>query len=128
VTDEQYRALAAWRYALRRFLRSSENAARREGVSPSQYQLMLFVRAFNAGAPTIADLAERLQIHHQSVVGLIDRSESAGLLRRLPDRRDRRRVRIALTAQGAAILRRLVIENSRTLASLRRDFMPPLRG
>jgi DNA-binding MarR family transcriptional regulator len=127
-TETDYRALAAWRYALRRYLRSSENAARREGVSPSQYQLMLFVRGFPTGRPTIADLAERLQVQHQSAVGLIDRSESAGLVRRAPDPRDRRRVRITLTARGGAILRRLVLEHYRTLASLGRAFVPPIRG
>ncbi len=128
LTDADYRALATWRYALRRFLRSSENAARREGVSPSQYQLMLFVRGFPERAPSIADLAERLQLRHQSAVGLIDRSERAGLVRRAPDPVDRRRVRITLTSRGASILRRLVLEHYRTLESLGRAFVPPARG
>jgi DNA-binding MarR family transcriptional regulator len=128
LTDSDYRALATWRYALRRFLRSSENAARREGVSPSQYQLMLFVRGFAKGAPSIGDLAERLQLRHQSAVGLIDRCELAGLVRRASDPLDRRRVRITLTARGAAILRRLVLQHYGTLASLGRSFVPPVRG
>lgn len=126
-TDADYRALAAWRYALRRFLRFSEEAARREGISPSQYQLMLFVRGFPGGEPAIADLAERLQVHHQSAVGLVDRSESAGLVRRVPDSSDRRRVRIALTTRGSSLLRRLVDQHFRTIAALGRDFVPPVR-
>ena len=127
-TEADYRRLAAWRYALRRFLRFSEEAARRAGVSPSQYQLMLFVRGFPDGAPAIADLADRLQIHHQSAVGLVDRSESAGLVRRVPDSSDRRRVRIALTPRGTSLIRRLVVEHLRTIAALGRDFTPPVRN
>ena len=127
LTDADYRALASWRYALRRFLRFSETAARRAGISPSQYQLMLFIRGFPEGSPSIADLAERLQVHHQSAVGLVDRSASARLVRRVPDRRDRRRVRVALTPRGDAILRRLVLEHFRTIAELGSDFVPPIR-
>ena len=127
-TEADYRALAGWRYALRRFLRFSEEAARRAGVSPSQYQLMLFVRGFPGGVPAIADLAERLQVHHQSAVGLVDRSESAGLVRRVPDSSDRRRVRIALTPRGASLIRRLVVEHLRTIAALGREFVPPVRN
>src|SRR6202011_2267846 len=40
LTEGDYRALARWRYALRRFLRFSETAARRTGISPNQYQLL----------------------------------------------------------------------------------------
>jgi DNA-binding MarR family transcriptional regulator len=71
--EERYRRLAEFRYALRRFLRSSENACRRAGVQPTQYQLLLFVQAFPGGRPAVANLADRLQIRHQSTVGLIDR-------------------------------------------------------
>jgi len=68
----------------------------------------LFVRGFSGLPPTIAELAERLQVEHQSAVGLVDRSARAGLVRRRPDREDRRRVRVALTRRGARVLFRLV--------------------
>src|SRR5215468_12410161 len=64
--EADYRRLARFRVALRRFLRFSENAARRAGISPAQYQLLLFVRSSDGGPPSIRDLAERLQILHQS--------------------------------------------------------------
>ncbi len=106
-----YARLARFRYALRRFLHFSEAQARAAGISPNQYQLMLFVRAFD-DPPTIADLAERLQIEHQSAVGLLDRSVEAGLVRRRRDRADARRVRVALTPRGAALLASLVAAHS----------------
>jgi DNA-binding MarR family transcriptional regulator len=117
-TETDYRRLATFRYALRRFLHFSESAARASGLSPTQYQLLLFVRGFPGTAPSVADLAERLQIAHQSAVGLIDRSARAGWVRRRRDRRDARRVRIALTPAGRRVLERLVLAHSPELARL----------
>jgi DNA-binding MarR family transcriptional regulator len=125
LTDEDYRRLARWRRALRRFLRFSEEAARRAGVSPTQHQVLLFIRGFEQGRPTIADLAERLQVRHQSAVGLIDRCQRGGFVRRAPDPLDRRRVRIELTPRARRLLDRLTREHLRELASLREAF--PLR-
>ncbi len=118
--ESDYQRLARFRYALRRFLRFSEEAARRAGVSPGQYQLLLFVRSYGTAPPTVADLAERLQIRHQSAVGLIDRCVRAGLACRRRDLRDARKVRVRLTAQGARLLTRLVLEHYRGIAELRR--------
>jgi len=117
-SDDDYRALAAWRYALRRFLAASEEITRSAGVSPTQYQLLLFIRGDPGRAPTIADLAERLQIRHQSAVGLVDRCEAAGLVRRRRDESNRRRVFVTMTRRGAALLERLASEHLRTIGSL----------
>ena len=120
MTESAYLRLARFRYALRRFLRFSENAARKASVSPAQYQLMLFVRAFPGGRPTVADMAEQLQVKHQSAVGLIDRCARSGLIRRERDVKDGRRVRLRLTSAGARLLARLVLEHYRGLADLRK--------
>jgi DNA-binding MarR family transcriptional regulator len=121
--QRDYTRLARFRVALRRFLHFSEAQARSEQISPNQYQLMLFVRGF-PGSPTIAELAERLQIRHQSAVGLVDRSERAGLVRRRSDREDRRRVRVELTPDGDKILSRLVAAHAREFDR----FLKALRG
>ncbi len=120
LTESDYSRLARFRYALRRFLRFSETAARNASVSPAQYQLLLFVRAFPGGWPTVADMAERLQVQHQSAVGLIDRCARAGLIRRERDKRDGRRVRLRLTSAGTRLLARLVLEHYQGLAELRK--------
>jgi DNA-binding MarR family transcriptional regulator len=126
-TEADYRALAAWRYALRRFLAASEEITRSAGVSPTQYQLLLFIRGDPDHDLTIADLAERLQIRHQSAVGLVDRCAAAGLVRRRRDDANRRRVFVTMTRRGAALLERLASEHFRTIESLGKSFEPPLR-
>ncbi|MGH8024732.1 MAG: MarR family winged helix-turn-helix transcriptional regulator, partial [Limisphaerales bacterium] len=42
----EYETLAAFRYALRRFLHFSEQAARTVGLTPQQHQAMLAIKGF----------------------------------------------------------------------------------
>jgi DNA-binding MarR family transcriptional regulator len=103
-----YRALAAFRYEIRKFLAFSERAARSHGVEPQQHQLLLAVRGFPGNArPTIGDIAERLCVEHHTTVGLVDKLEGRGFVRRERGTEDRREVFIELTATGTALLRKL---------------------
>lgn len=101
LSDHDYRMLAEFRYALRRFLSLSETAARGAGLTPRQHQAMLMIKGDDGAAPIgIGDLALRLALHHNSVVELADRLAESGFIVRLPDQEDRRRVRLALTPAG----------------------------
>jgi len=100
--------LARFRYALRRFLRFSERAAVRCGVTPQQHQLMLGVAGFTGrGSATISELAEFLQERVHSVVELVERAERHGLVRAKKSSTDRRVVVVSLSRQGMEILRHL---------------------
>ncbi len=102
------RDLARFRYALRRFLRFSETAARACGVTPQQHQLMLGVAGFTGrGWATISELAEFLQERNHSVVGLVKRAEQSGLVQSAENDADRRVIIVSLTRQGKAILNKL---------------------
>jgi DNA-binding MarR family transcriptional regulator len=128
LTRADYRALAEWRYALRRFLAASERIARSEGVSPAQYQLLLFAAGTPDGSPpAIGDLAERMQVEHQSAVGLVDRTQKAGLVRRRRDPANRRRVLVEVTPKGSRLLGRLASQHFATIEGLGAAFLPPLR-
>ena len=62
VTQEEYEALAAFRYALRRFLHFSDTAAVAAGVTPQQHQALLALVGYPGGGPiSVGILAERLQ-------------------------------------------------------------------
>src|SRR3954469_20313263 len=107
LADRDYRTLAEFRHALRVFLRFSEDAARREGLTPNQPQLLLAIRGFpEEGPPTIGDVAQQLQLQHHSVVELVDRAVAGGLVPRHTDPEDRRRQRLELTAAGSKKLER----------------------
>lgn len=120
--DQIARELAQFRYALRKFLRFSELAARKHGVTPQQHQLMLGVQGFTGrGSATISELAEFLQERHHSVVGLVERAVQGGLVVRTHDAGDRRVVNVSLTRKGENILlnlTRLHYEEAKRLRGL----------
>jgi len=129
ISTSEYRALAEFRYELRRFLRFSEEAARGVGLEPRQHQLLLAVRGMPPGvAPTVGALAERLQLRHHSAVELIDRSEARGLVRRSARGGDRRQVVIALSAEGTRLLRRLSVAHRAELGLIGTRLQGALRA
>lgn len=120
-TDEEYRRLAAFRSALREFLRFSEDRARDVHLTPQQHQLLLAVRGY-PGRPwaTISELAERLKLRSHSVVGLVDRLARGGYVERTPNPEDGRSHRIALTARGEEALRFITVANLGALRGVQR--------
>lgn len=108
ISKAQYELLASFRFALRRFLRFSEDAAHRAGLTPQQHQALLAIKGFpGRGHVTVGELAERLQIAHHSTVGLIDRFAVEKLVVREVSTQDRRRVFILLTRHGEEVLETL---------------------
>jgi DNA-binding MarR family transcriptional regulator len=122
-TQSELRNLARFRYAIRRFLRFSEEAAREAGLTPQHHQLLLGIAGFTGnGWATISELADFLQVRHHSVVGLIDRAEALGLVRREANPEDRREVQVSLSPEGARKLRALATLHRKELNGMRRSF------
>ena len=109
LTAEQYRALADFRYQLRRFLHFSEEAARAAGLEPRQHQLLLSIHG--GESPTMATLAERMQLRHNSTVELVNRCQQRGLVRRRRGSSDRREVEVELTGAGRKLIRLLSLDH-----------------
>ncbi len=105
--DRQYELLAAFRLALRRYLRFSEDEAKKVGLTAQHYQALLVVRADHVGEMTIGALAQQLLLKHHSAVGLVDRLASQGLLARTAAPDSRRKVQLRLTAKGQRVLESL---------------------
>ena len=105
VTQAEYEALATFRYALRQFLRFSEQAAVAAGLTPQQHQALLAIKGFpGRDRVTVGELAERLQLRHHSAVGLVNRLVAERLVTRRRDAIDRRQVHLVLTARGESLL------------------------
>lgn len=105
VSPSDYRALAAFRYEIRKFLAFSEVAARAAQIEPQQHQLLLAVQGLPTDQrPTIRAISERLCVRHHTTVALVDKLEAHGLLQRERSQEDRREVMLRLTPQGSAKL------------------------
>jgi DNA-binding MarR family transcriptional regulator len=108
IRDVDYKTLAQFRYQIRSFLAFSEAAARRQGLTPQQHQALLGIKGFvRPGPATVSDVARFLLIRHHSAVELMDRLAKLGLICRVTDPSDARRVHLKLTSKGEKKLRSL---------------------
>lgn len=101
---DDYAAAARFRAELRRFLRRSEDCARRFGLTPRQHLLLLQIAAAESGTTTVTDLVSRLSLSQSAVTELVQRAEAAGLVQRAASRSDARVVHLSLTPEGASRL------------------------
>ena len=95
-------AVAEFRSALRMFLRRSERVARKSGLTPQRYLLLLMVKGAPSGdeRSTVTELAQRLQLAQSTVTELVSRAESAGLIAREQSQTDARVAHLRLTREG----------------------------
>ncbi|HEU5362532.1 MAG TPA: MarR family transcriptional regulator [Gaiellaceae bacterium] len=96
----RYTAAAQFRAELRRFLRRSEDCARRLGITPRQHLLLLQIGGAPDGTTTVSDLVGTLALTQSAVTELVQRAEAAGLVERAQSPRDGRVVDLTLTKLG----------------------------
>jgi DNA-binding MarR family transcriptional regulator len=108
LTDEDYRRLLQFRDGVRRYLHHLESQAGSLGITAAQHQILLAVRGHSGPKPpSIGELRAHMLLRHHSMVELVNRAETAGLVRRQPDPDDHRVVRVTLTDLGIEKLRLL---------------------
>lgn len=74
-------------------------------LTPAQIHILLWLG--NDGALTMGELARRVAVTEKTITGVVDRLERDALVQRERDPADRRVVRVALAAAGAALWRRI---------------------
>jgi DNA-binding MarR family transcriptional regulator len=128
LSREQIQRLAEFRFQLRRFLHFSSAAAEEAGLRTQQYQLLQCVCGMpDELDPTIANVAARMLLRHNSAVELVDRTIEQGLLRRVPDPRDHRCVWLRVTPQGERLLASLAAHHVRELDEAGPELIRALR-
>lgn len=119
-TDKDYERLLAFRTRLRQFDQWSREAAAELGLTHAQHQLLLAIRGHRgADGPTIGDVAEALLVKQHTASGLVDRTQTLGLVIRVRDPDDHRRVHLRLTRKGKDVIKKLTavhLEELRRLA------------
>jgi DNA-binding MarR family transcriptional regulator len=128
LSKADYEALAAFRFALRRFIAFSDAAIRETGVTPQQHQALLAIKASRDESLTVGALAEALLLQHHSGGELADRLEAARLVARHHDPEDRRRVLLTLTPEAERLLAGLASVHLRELSAMRPMLLQALKG
>src|ERR1700757_992550 len=108
LTREDIQRLAEFRFQLRRFLNFSNAAAEEAGLRPQQYQLLQCVSGMPDDLePTIANVAARMLLKHNSAVELGGPTIEQAFLKRIADPIDHRRMLLRVTPQGERVLESL---------------------
>lgn len=119
VRPDDYARLLKVRTGLRRFEAWSAQQAADHGLTASQHQLLLAIAGHDTPlGPTISQAADYLLIKHHSAVELVDRTEKAGLVRRVRDTEDHRVVRLTLSPTARRVLADLSTAHLEELARL----------
>ena len=128
-SQENLCLLADLRFHLRRFLAFSETAAAEHGTRAQHYQLLQVIAAAPAEKPvTIAYVAERMILRHNSAVELVDRAEQEGHLVREGDPIDHRRTLLRITPQGEQLIASLLEVHLHGLHELAPEMARSLRA
>ncbi|MCX4674496.1 MarR family transcriptional regulator [Streptomyces sp. NBC_01433] len=90
-------------------------SGRAYGLTPQQGQLLCVLMTQPYG---MSELGATLGLAKSSLTGLVDRSAQLGLVRREPDPRDGRAIRVALTDRGGRLAREFYDEASRRIGDL----------
>src|ERR687887_1809353 len=119
-SDEVLR-VADFRAALRAFLRKSERNARKSGLTPQRYLLLLMIKGSPDGKEqsTVTELSERLQLAQSTVTELVRRAEETGLIEREQSDADGRVAHLRLTAEGERRLMKAFTTNAEERQELR---------
>ncbi|MER6343526.1 MarR family winged helix-turn-helix transcriptional regulator [Streptomyces sp. NPDC001595] len=91
------------------------------GLTPQQGQLLCVLMPQPYG---MSELGSMLGLAKSSLTGLVDRTVQRGLVRREPDPRDGRAVRVALTEEGATLAAEFYAATCRRIDELPRTLAP----
>ncbi|MDR3581278.1 MAG: MarR family transcriptional regulator [Oryzomonas sp.] len=101
-SDEISEVIDNLRRSMKAINEYSKTAEKETGLTGPQ---LWAIKLVAGSAPIkVSDLARRMYLHPATVVGILDRLESKGLVQRTRSTEDRRVVEIDLTAQGRVVV------------------------
>ena len=105
------RAVTSIMRAQQILLAGLDASLRQLGLTFARYEVLMLLTFSRVGRLPLGKIGQRLQVHPASVTNVIDRLESAGLVRREPNPRDGRGTLAVITDEG----RRVADEATREL-------------
>jgi DNA-binding MarR family transcriptional regulator len=103
-SDATLTTWALLRHTWSAMYRAAETRLDKLGISPQKLAVLWICRDYR-GIPSIAEIARFCDSRSQTMVGLVNRMEEQGLVRRIRKRRGHPWTEVKLTAEGEAICR-----------------------
>ncbi|MEU0570924.1 MarR family transcriptional regulator [Nonomuraea sp. NPDC005983] len=115
---------AAVRTAFHAVERMRSHGSEGRGLSSGALDILIRLSAAPEDGVSIGDLAQAAGVSSRNVTGLVDTLERDGLVRRVPDRHDRRSVLAQITPDGRAWLESFRRPTQMAMAAMFRGFTP----
>ena len=103
-------------------MQSFAAALKPHGLSPTQYNVLRILRA-SPGGLTCSEIGARMLTHDPDVTRLADRLAARGLVERVKDEGDRRRIIVRLVEEGLGVLKEL----DGAVAGFHQESLAPLK-
>lgn len=97
-------------------VRAFETHLQRYGLTSARFAVLLTLQSAPGHRGTPSALAERINVSRPTVTGILDGLVRSGLVRRVADREDRRRVAVELTDRGRTAIARAAPDHFTRLA------------
>src|SRR6201996_6888362 len=107
---ESMRAVTSIMRAHQILIAELDSRLRPYGITFSRYEALVLLMYSRAGSLPLSKIGERLQVHATSVTNVIDRLESAGLVRREPNPQDGRGTLAVITTEGRDVVTKATAE------------------
>ena len=120
-TDIDTQLVARLRLAVSRLARRLRQESE-TGVSPSMLSALSSIERL--GPCTLGDLAAHERIQPPTVTRVVSRLHEEGLVDRIPDERDRRIMRVQLSARGRTFIRKVRLRKNAYLSRKLRGLEP----
>ncbi|GLW96809.1 MarR family transcriptional regulator [Microtetraspora sp. NBRC 16547] len=117
-------AAAAVRTAVHAIERMRSHGAEGRGLSAGALDILIRLSAAVDDGISIGELAQSAGVSSRNVTGLVDTLERDGLVRRVPDRNDRRSVRAQITPAGLEWIEAFRRPTQVAMAAIFRGFTP----
>ncbi|MFG1706349.1 MarR family winged helix-turn-helix transcriptional regulator [Nonomuraea sp. M3C6] len=117
-----FEAAAAVRTAFQAVERMRSHGSEGRGLSSGAMDLLLRLSSAGEDGVSIGELAQSAGVSSRNVTGLVDTLERDGLVRRVPDRRDRRSVLAQITQDGRAWIEAFRKPSQLAMAAMFRGF------
>jgi DNA-binding MarR family transcriptional regulator len=117
-------AATAVRTAFNAVERMRAHGAQGRGLSTGALDLLMRLSASTDDGISIGELAQSAGVSSRNVTGLVDTLERDGLVRRVPDRHDRRSVLAQITPAGQTWIESFRRPNQLAMAAIFREFTP----